>query len=348
MSPMRIRALATVVLLTAVAVTAAAQAEWIYAAAGAQYVVVNPGGGDVVHRGELSVADFRPGESGGAATTPDIVPTPGGRYVFFLFAGTDRAIVVDAETHQPVWSVSLPAGTRRIVFSSMGTTLWAHAGGTSWIELSHQRGRLTDSGRSAASLGDGRIAFNRRATRVYGTRGSDLVFALASSGEVVQTVALQGGPYDWQISPNFRFLAGTSARQLVMVDEARGRAVGTIPGAFAGGVFHPSSREFYALSADGNAVVRIDAARGAERSRIRPPLPLAAIFAQAEGTLHGLAPSATTSAGASGGPALVLDLAGNPRVVPLPAEWARGPAADPGGVSAAGVTLRPGGGFACF
>ena len=348
MRPMRVRALATAVLLTAVAVTAAAQAEWIYAAAGVHYVVVNPGGGDVVHRGELSVADFRPGESGEAVATPDIVPTPGGRYVFFLFPGADRAIVVDAETHQPVWSVSLPAGTRRIVFSSMGTSLWAFTGGSSWIELSHQRGRLTDSGRRAASLGDGAVAFNRRATRVYGNRGNDLVFALAASGEVVQTVALQGGPYDWQISPNFRFLAGTSARQLVMVDEARGRAVGTIPGAFAGGVFHPSSREFFALSADGSAVLRIDAARGAERSRIRPPLALAAIFAQADGTLHGLAPSASTSTGSTSGPALVLDLAGNPREVPLPAELTRGPAADPRGVSAAGVTLRPGGGFACF
>ncbi|TVR04182.1 MAG: hypothetical protein EA403_05485, partial [Spirochaetaceae bacterium] len=287
----RVRALATAILLTAFAVSATAQTEWIYAAAGAQYVVVNPADGAVVHRGELRVSDFRPGESGETAPTPDIVPTPGGRYVFFLFAGSDRAIVVDAETHQPVWSVTLPAGTRRIVFSSMGTTLWAFTGGTSWIELSHQRGRLTDSGRRAASLGHGTVAFNRRATRVYGNRGSDLVFALASSGEVVQTVELQGGPHDWQISPNFRFLAGTSANQLVMVDEARGRAVGTLPGAFAGGVFHPSSREFFALSADGTAVVAVDATRATERSRIRPPLALTAIFSQADGTLHGLAPS---------------------------------------------------------
>lgn len=326
------------------------QGEWIYAASGSRYLVMNPQDGAIVRRGELRVEGFDPGfGTPDGVSTPEIVPTPGGRYVFFVFAAEDRAIVVDAETHSPVWAVDLPGGTRSIVFSTMGATILAYTGGTTWVEVPHRQGRITGPGRPAPSFGGESPAFNRRGTRVYGNRGEELVYALADSGEPVQSLSLEDGPYDWSISPNFRFLVGTSESGLAVVDEARGRVLGYLDGSYAEGVFHPNSREYYALTSGGDAVVVVDVPRGRERSRFRPPVPLAALLREDDGTLHGL------SKGNSGGPgaSVVLDLTGRQRIVPLPRDFGAGadrpaPAGEVSTVRAAGVTLRPGGGFACF
>ncbi|MFW5844466.1 MAG: hypothetical protein ACOCW6_11105 [Spirochaetota bacterium] len=344
------RAILLLVLLLAVGQLGFAESEWIYAASGSQYLVLNPGDGTIVRRGELRADGFAlgNGDTGIASQseTPRIVPTPGGRYVFFVYSKADRAVVVDAESHLPVWTVDLPRGTRSIVFSTMGDTILAHTGGTSWVELPHRQGRITGPGRPAPTFGGGSLAFNRRGTRVYGNRGGDLVYALSSSGEPVQTVSLEGGPYDWHISPTFRFLVGASQAGLAVVDEVRGRVVGYLDGSYAAGVFHPNSREFYALTSAGEAVVVVDVARGRERSRIRPPEALGAIFREDDGTLHGL------SKGDTAGAAIVLDLTGRQRRVALPVDFAapEGTAggSSPAGVRATVVTLRPGGGFACF
>ena len=340
------RAISLLILLLAVGHSGFAQSEWIYAASGSRYLVMNPDDGTIVHRGELRADGFAPGAGNpGTASrtaTPQIVPTPGGRYVFFLFPRADRAVVVDAESHLPVWAVDLPRGTRSIVFSTMGDTILAHTGGTSWVELPHRQGKITGPERPAPAFGGGTLAFNRRGTRVYGNRGGELVYALSSSGDSVQTVRLDGGPYDWQISPNFRFLVGASQGGLAVVDEARGRVVGYLDGSYAGGVFHPNSREFYALTADGEALVLVEVTRGRERSRFRPAEALGAVFREDDGTLHGLSKGDTGGAGAGpAGASVVLDLTGRQRRVALPPDFAAG-------VTAAFVTLRPGGGFACF
>lgn len=336
-----LRAVLSLILFLAVGRAVFSQSEWIYAASGPEYLVMNPDDGRIVRRGELRVDGSAP-DTG----TPQIVPTPGGRYVFFVFPQASQAVVVDAESHLPVRTVDLPEGTRSIVFSTMGTTILAHTGGTSWVELPHRQGRITGPGSPAPFFEGDALAFNRRGTRVYGNRGGELVYALTDSGESVQSVPLEGGPYDWHISPNFRFLVGASEGGLVAVDEARGRVVGYLDGSYVGGVFHPNSREFYALTSAGDALVVVDLTRGRERSRLRPPVALAAVFGQDDGTLHGLSKGDSGGAGAS----VVLDLTGRPRRVALPAGFGAGEGASDGAstVTATGVTLRPGGGFACF
>ena len=331
------------ILLILAGTAAFAQSDWIYAASADRYVAIDPRDGAIVGSGRLATADYDPAAGSGSSgvATPQIVPTPGGKYVFFVFADDARAVVVDAESHAPVWSVALPAGTQTIGFSSMGETILAYTGGTNWTELPHRQGRITGTGRAAPSLGAGTIAFNRRATRVYGNRGNDLVFALTASGDAVATVRVDGGPYDWHISPNFRFLVGVSERRLALVDETRGQAVGYLDGGFTGGVFHPSSRQFYALTTAGAAIVVAETGRMREQARIEPPFLLEAIFREDDGTLHGLSQSAPFGAGA---PVILTDITGEQGIVEFPSGFA-----DPGaGVSATVVTLRPGGGFACF
>ncbi|TVQ21700.1 MAG: hypothetical protein EA382_13200 [Spirochaetaceae bacterium] len=330
-------------LMLVIGAAAFAQSDWIYAAAGDRFAVVDPRDGSVVETGRLATADYDPaaGRDRANIATPLIVPTPGGKYVFFVFADDARAVVVDAESHAPVWSVELPAGTQTISFSSMGETILANTGGTRWIELPHRQGRITGAGRTAPSLGAGAIAFNRRATRVYGSRGADLVFALTASGDAVQTVRVDGGPYDWHISPNFRFLVGVSERRLALVDETRGQATGYLDGSFSGGVFHPSSRQFFALTADGGSIVVAETGRLREQSRIDLPFRLTAIFREESGRLHGLSHSSPFGAGS---PVILTDITGDQGIVEFPAGFAE-PGVD---VAATIVTLRPGGGFACF
>lgn len=336
-NPRAALALVAVIVAASVAPAAVAQESWIYLANDASYGVIHPASGAVVYSGELA---------GTGGLPPKVVPTPGGRYVFLLLTGQDRAIVVDAETHQIARTVELPTGTRGITFSSMGDSIYALTGGNARLALPHRRGEVTGVATEAPSVGPEAIAFNRRATRIYGNRGGDLVYALAGGGEPVNEVDLRGGPYHWTISPNFRFLLGVSGDRIALVDETRGRVTGYINGLFeprpgSGGnevsslagiaFFDEGSRLAYVLAASGTEIVVADTRRFAVEERIEPTIALSAVWQDGEGTIHGFARDQRR---------LLIDIGGEDRVVTLPAELAGG--------EAALVTLKPGQGFACF
>ena len=317
----------------------AADSDWVYAAAGNRYAVLDPVSGDVVIEGLLATEDFTPNE----LDTPVIVPTPGGRYVFILYSSHDRAIVMDAETHRPVWSVTLPSGTEALQFSSMGNEIYTRSTGGSWFSIPHRRGNVTGEPSSAPNLGSNRIAFNRRATRVYGNSGNTLVYLLTNTGEDVREIDLRAGPYDWEISPNFRYLLGSGGERVALIDEQRARVVGYLEGGFTVGAaaFDIASSRVYALSADGGEVVVADTRRFAELERIETPENLAAIWRSSDKLIHGYSPPSDD--GSSSG-AIVLDLLGSTRVVLLPSSLTDVSSA----ATAALVTIKPGQGFACF
>ncbi|MFW6293536.1 MAG: hypothetical protein ACOC7V_14615, partial [Spirochaetota bacterium] len=271
------------------------------------------------------------------AATPQIVPTPGGRYVFFHFREADAAVVVDAETHEVVRALRLPEGSERIQFSSMGDSLYVETSSDRFV-LAHRRGEITGGPSAAVELASGRIAFNRRATRVYGERDGALVYALARDGSPVASVGLRGGPYDWQVSPNFRYLLGTSrsGEAMVLVDEARARVVGYLSERFVPGSarFDEASREVHFLTDDGRELAAADVRRFRVSSRLELGAEFARIWRDDGGRLHGLS--------ADDG-ALILDVTGDPRRVAIDS-LLRGS----GDLTAAFVELKPGQGFACF
>jgi len=325
-------------LLVLFAESVAAGDDWVYVASSNRYAVIDPSVGEIMREGVLETSDFRTeGEQ-----TPTIVPTPGGRYVFFHFSDFDRAVVVDAETHQVTWSVELPFGTERLQFSSMGNQIFALQRDGRRIQLPHRRGEITGTGGIAPLLGPESIAFNRRATRIYGNNGNDLVFVLENGGNVIRTIDLRGGPYEWQVSANFRYLLGSSSSGLTLVDEQRGRAVGYIEDGFTptATLFDASSREIYALSADGREIIVADTRRFTEQERIVMQTPLSGIWQSSDGRLHGI--SRPDSDRVS--PALVVDLLDVQETVSFPPSIL----ATDSAIAAALVTLRPGEGFACF
>ena len=316
-----------------------ADSDWVYAAAGNRYAVIDPLEGDVVIEGVLATADFAPGES----DTPVIAPTPGGRYVFILFPSHDVAIVMDAETHRPAWSVDLPSGTDAIQFSSMGNEIYTRSANGNWFWLPHRRGEVTGDPTSAPNLGMNRVAFNRRATRVYGNSGDSLVYLLTNSGDEVREIGLQAGPYDWVVSPNYRFLVGSGEERVALIDEQRARVVGYLDGGFVpgGALFDNASSRVYALTADGGEIVVADTRRFRELERIETPENLAAIWRSTDKLIHGYSPPAND--GSSTGK-IVFDLLGSPRTVTIPSSLADGAAP----VTASLVSIKPGQGFACF
>jgi DNA-binding beta-propeller fold protein YncE len=327
-------------MLLLAAVTSPAQ-EWIYVARGEQYVVVDPADGAIVASERLATASFEP--PGGQS--PDIVPTPGGRYVFFFYPDADAAVVVDAESHEVVWSVELPAGSERLDFSSMGDALFVQTAGGRMV-LPHRRGEVVGPPEGAPELDDGAVAFNRRATRIYGQRGNRLVYLLARNGDSVAEV-LVGGEHDWRISPSFRYLLGTArdGSGIVLVDEQRARVVGTVdePLTPRSVGFTQSSRELYFLSSDGRTIVVAETRRFRVTERIRIDWSLATLWKSGSG-YHGLT---------ADGSALVLDAIGSGTVVDIREALnaaSAGSATDAGEAEVVGalVELKPGQGFACF
>ena len=330
--------LAAIVLVFA-AGALSADSDWVYAAAGNRYAVLDPSNGDLVIEGVLATADFAPGE----LDTSVIVPTPGGRYVFILFPAHDRAIVMDAETHRPVWSVNLPSGTEALQFSSMGNEIYTRSTNGKWFSLPHRRGEATGAPSSAPNLGMNRVAFNRRATRVYANSGNDLVYLLTNSGDEVRDIAIQAGPYDWEVSPNFRYLLGSGQERVALIDEQRARVVGYLQGGFTQGaaVFDTASSRVYALTDNGREIVVADTRRFGELDRIETPKNLLSIWRSSDQLIHGY--SAPSDDGSLAG-AIVLDLLGTSRVVSIPSSLTEGPIA----VTASLITIKPGQGFACF
>ena len=323
--------LALALLLTATA-GLAAQAEWIYLGRGNHFAVIDPETGDQAGGGVLTSGEFRPDGS----ATPEVVPTPGGRYVFFFYPDDDAAIVVDAETHQVAWGVRLPYGSERLQFSSMGDSVYVQASG-SRVALPHRQGQLTGSPAPAPSVEPGGIAFNRRATRIYGERDGRLVYLLAHNGEQVAEVRLSGGPHDWQSSPNFRFLVGAAkdGSSITLVDEQRARAVGRLTEQFVPGSvrFTESSGEVYFLGAGGNELVTADVRHFRVTERKHVGVVLQSVWRVGTGAYHGISPEGS----------LVLDASGSTRTVRLDALLP-----GPGVVNGSLVVLRPGAGFACF
>lgn len=319
-------------ILLLAAQAAVAQAQWIYLARGADFAVVDPESGDQVGGGSLRSASFPENPA-----TPEIVPTPGGRYVFFHFRHEDAAVVVDAETHEVVRTLELPEASERIQFSSMGDSLYVETT-SGRFEFAHRRGDISGGPSAAPDLAAGRIAFNRRATRIYGERDGELVYALARDGSEVTSVRLRGGPYDWQVSPNFRYLLGTSrdGEGMVLVDEARARVVGYIPASFIVGSarFEETSREVLFLGADGGQLVAVDVRRARVSSRTELETDLAGVWQDDEGTLYGLTENARE---------LVLEVAGEARRVSVVSLIPGS-----GRLAAELVSLKPGQGFACF
>jgi len=316
-----------------------AQAEWIYLARGTEFVVIDPSSGDRVGGGTLRPASV----AGGAmsipedGSTPEIVPTPGGRYVFFHFADAAVAVVVDAETHEVVRVVGLPQESERIQFSSMGDSLYVETRADRY-EFPHRRGEITGDASPAPRLAPGRIAFNRRATRVYGERDGELVYSLARDGSPITGVRLRGGPYDWQTSPNFRFLLGASrdGEGMVLVDEARARVIGYLSESFVreNVWFDEASREVHFLTADGRALAAADVRRFRISSQQELGTALARIWRDDDGSLHGLT---------ADGSELILDVAGRARR--LASDSVLGGSDE---LTAELVRLKPGQGFACF
>lgn len=331
-------AVVALALLLLFAESLAAGDDWVYVASSNRFAVIDPSVGEIIREGVLETSDFRTeGEE-----TPTIVPTPGGRYVFFHFSDFDRAVVVDAETHQVARSVELPFGTERLQFSSMGNQIFALQRDGRRTQLPHRRGEITGPGSLAPHLGPESVAFNRRATRIYGNDGNDLVFVLENGGNAIRTIGLRGGPYEWQVSANFRYLLGSSPSGLTLVDEQRGRAVGYLEDGFTptATLFDASSREIYALSADGREIIVADTRRFAEQDRIALQNPLSGIWQSSDGRLHGI--SSPDQDG--GAPVLVVDLLGTHETVFFPTSILAADSA----IAATLVTLRPGEGFACF
>ena len=309
------------------------QSEWIYLSNGSSYTVVSPATGDIVEKGILATSMFTP-----AADEPiSIVPTPGGRYVFFLYPNHGKAIVLDAESHQVAWSVDLPAGTESIQFSSMGDSLYAYIGDGERITYTHSRGKVSGTPVTAPPVGPGHLAFNRRATRIYATSNGHLSYVLATSGETIKQVRLRGGFHDWLISPNFRVLLGseTGSAQLVLVDEQRAQIIGYLGEPFIYGTpqFSLSSREVLFLSSDGKRMFVADTRRFRVTAEIELHDPLRTLWLDATGAIHGIS---------ANGEAIVLNATNEPQRVAISEELIGER------LTAAFVVLKPGQGFACF
>lgn len=278
----RIHRVLLLLLALAGAAGAVSAQSWLYAAGGSRYAVVDPSSGAIVHEGILSADGFTPADD----ARVEIVPTPGGRFVFFFVGGADAAIVVDAETHLPVRTITLPAGVDSLQFSSMGDAVYLRSG-EELVSIGHRRGTIEGSAQDAPSLAAGLVAFNRRATRIYGQRGDRLVYALARNGDQVADVRVGRTLHDWQVSPNFRYLLGSrqDGSGLTLVDEQRARVIGEIredvvPGS-AG--FDSGSRSFHALTGDGREIIVADVRRARVQDRIPLQRPAADLFLNADG-----------------------------------------------------------------
>ncbi|MEE8442104.1 MAG: PQQ-binding-like beta-propeller repeat protein, partial [Spirochaetia bacterium] len=268
-------------------VSGAAQ-EWLYVSRSGAYAVINPADGAIVSAGELLADGFQPEPS----SVPEIVPTPGGRYVFFVYAQQDKAIVVDAETHLVAWAADLPRNAETIQFSSIGDRLYVLRSDGSRVVLEHRQGEVSETRSDAPALDVGRIGFNRRATRLYGNDGRNLVYSLASTGELVRTVPLRGGPYDWSVSPNFRFLLGRSRTdgRLVLIDEQRARAVAYADvGEVAGEpLFDAGSGSVYVLTDSGSRITVLDTRRFREQRTESLPFALSTLYLGEGERYHGV------------------------------------------------------------
>lgn len=318
---MNVRALGIALILAFIVAGSGISQEWLYVSRGGAYVAYDPSGGTVVH------SDVFEGSSGDI----EIVPTPGGAYVFFFDRPLNRAFVVDTNTHEVAWVEQLPPGTERIQFNSMGEQVIAEVNGNR-IAIAHRRGRLGDESTLEANLDLGQVAFNRRATRVYGSRGNSLEIVLAADGSRVASVRT-GGAFDWRTSPNFRYLLGTDSRgKVILVDEQRARSVGTQDGLSDSVWFTSDSRQIHALDGDGETVVTLDTRRFRVQDRIEIDVPLSHMWLSADGRHHGLSRDAGR---------LVFDASG--AVVSVqPNLPGQGP------LRAALVVVRPDQGFACF
>ncbi len=314
-------------------VVALAGAEsWLYAVRGEQYAVLDPQSGDTVHSGILSVDGYTP--SAGAEVT--IVPTPGGRYVFFHIPSDDVAVVVDAESHQPARVVALPDGVQSLQFSSMGDTAYLLRDGDR-VAVPHRRGELESEQSAGPELAPGLVAFNRRATRVFGQQGRDLIYARAAGGDPIADVSVGNEVHDWYISPNFRYLLGAaqSGDGLVLVDEQRARVTGRVreeivPRSVG---FSDSSREFFALLAGngGSTIIVGDVPRARIRDRLELDRSAVRLFRDTDGAFFVLYTDGSVGIGAGSD-----------------AERIATTGIDGGASDLALVVLKPGQGFACF
>jgi len=298
--------------------------EWIYVTRGSSYAVIDPSNGRVVHSDVVTDVEL--------SSQLAVVPTPGGRYVFLYSKELRSAYVIDAQTHELVRAETLPPGISSVQFNSMGEELVALRENGSRLSISHRKGELGAVGEWETDFDSARVAFNRRATRVYGSRGPDLEYVLAIDGSVITSVDI-GGSYDWSVSPGFRFLLGSDdSGTLVLVDEQRARIVGRRDGYSKWFAFTADSREVHALSSGGGAVGVLDTRRFREERRISLRVPLSQFWMGTDGSYHGVS---------ADGAAVVIDASGKAiRVSPdLPGE---------GPLHAAYVVIRPDEGFACF
>ncbi len=328
-----------------VAASVAADTDRLYFAAGNRYVVVDPASGSVLHHGRLSLnGENAPGPNARAGGTPAIIPTPGGRFVFFHRPWADTVTVVDAESHRFVRTIELPQNARTVVFSSMGNEVFLPVSDDRFVYLDHRRGEISGRARSLGVPASGNPAFNRRATRIYTSTASggetELVYVLKSSGEAIAEVDLPSGQYNWQASPNFRFLLGVEegGDGLVVVAEQARRVTAEIdeeidPDSV---YFSADSETITALTADRRTALVIDGRRGRIRDRITLPEAVDYLRTDVDGRL--LAVSGTTA---------ILDVAGQDLRVDVGRYLSNGEASG-AEVRAQLVTLKPGQGFACF
>ena len=334
---------AAVALALLVSAAAAADTDRLYIASGDSYVVVDPADGGVLHQGNITGGTDGAGADGEPADTPSIIPTPGGRFVFFHRPWSDTVTVVDAESHRPVRTIDLPQAARTIVFSSMGDEVFLPIADNRFVYLDHRRGEIRGGAQDLRAPAESHPAFNRRATRLYATDsgrgGPKLVYVLKSSGEEIAEVALPAGNYDWQASPNFRYLLGVDndGDRLVVVTEQARRVTAEIDEDVVPdqAFFSSDSETITALLADRRTALVIDARRGRVRERVQLPERVDYLRADVDGRL--LAVSGTT---------VILDVGGQNRRVDV-GRYLDGGGGD-AGVRTQLVTLKPGQGFACF
>ena len=198
-----------------------------------------------------------------------LLPTPGGKYVFFINRQSGRARAVDFENPGQSKDLDLsshaPLGIA--AFSPTGKYFYAAEENSRELTVYEHRAGVLENPQSL-SLGevnthDTSLIFNARGTRFYRIEGNALVYRLSKDASEIRRIDRLGGSRGWQAAPGGRYLWGYDDSGWIVVDESRGKIDERIKAGGTGSVhFDARGRRAYALSDEGHSLVTLDTRRG--------------------------------------------------------------------------------------
>ncbi len=169
----------------------------------------------------------------------DVVPTPGGKFVFAPLENGNVAII-DTEGHTHVRTITgetIPGEASGVPMRSMlefspyGNQLFLRrkTNGTI-VRYDHAKSNLSNATRFTERGGISTAAMNRRGTRLYVHDDEGLKVLLASDGSSINTIDTGISASFVETGPNYRHIVAAGGGSAVVVDERRGRVIERITG----------------------------------------------------------------------------------------------------------------------